>query len=103
VAGRLRDLGAAIPRGPRTSTRANPAGLTDREAEILRLIVRGLRNGEIADQLVLSPKTVENHVSSILGKLGVRSRADATREAIALGIAGDAAGAALEASRGAAR
>jgi DNA-binding CsgD family transcriptional regulator len=75
-----------IPRGARATTRANPAGLTTRESDVLRLIARGLRNSEIADQLVVSPKTVDHHVSSVLTKLGVSSRGAAAREAIRLGV-----------------
>jgi len=66
-----------IPRGSRTSTRRNPFGLTRREAEILRLLSDGLRGRVIAKRLFVSPKTVEHHVSAILTKLGVSSRADA--------------------------
>ena len=71
---RLRELGARdLPRGPRRSTQANPAGLTPREGEILHLLSDGLRNAEIAENLVVSPRTVDHHVSAILRKLGVRS------------------------------
>jgi DNA-binding CsgD family transcriptional regulator/tetratricopeptide (TPR) repeat protein len=81
VTQRLRDIGAAsIPRGTRPSTRVNPAMLTSRELEVLRLLHADLTNNEIADQLYLSPKTVEHHVSSILAKLGVSSRRDAVRK-----------------------
>jgi DNA-binding CsgD family transcriptional regulator len=78
VARMLRELGASnIPRGPRPSTRANPAGLTRRQVEVLGLIAEGLSNAEIADRMFLSPKTVEHHVSAILTKLGARTRAEA--------------------------
>lgn len=82
---RLRELGAhGLPRGPRSSTRANPASLTDREMEVLALIAEGKPNRTIADRLFLSPKTVAHHVSSILGKLDVPTRADAARRAVEL-------------------
>jgi DNA-binding CsgD family transcriptional regulator len=66
-----------IPRGSRNSTRANPHGLTEREAEILGLLSEGLRNAVIAKRLFVSTKTVDHHVSAILTKLGVSSRAQA--------------------------
>ena len=76
VALRLRELGSPVPRGPRPTTRANPRGLTEREWEIAGLLALGLSNAEIADRLVVSPKTVGHHVSAVLGKLGVRRRAE---------------------------
>lgn len=66
-----------IPRGERTSTRRNPHGLTQREAEILSLVSDGLRNAAIAKRLHVSTRTVDHHVSSILAKLGAQSRAEA--------------------------
>jgi DNA-binding CsgD family transcriptional regulator/tetratricopeptide (TPR) repeat protein len=88
VARRLRELGARnLPRGPRPSTREHPANLTAREAEILALVAEGLRNAEIAERLFLSPKTVGHHVSAVLRKLGVRTRAEATAEAVRRGLA----------------
>ena len=87
VARRLRELGARrLPRGPRSATRANPANLTPRELDVLRLLAAGLRNREIASRLYLSARTVDHHVSSILGKLGARTRAQAVREAGRLGM-----------------
>ncbi|MFL6204168.1 MAG: ATP-binding protein [Acidimicrobiales bacterium] len=75
AARKLRDLGARdVPRGPRASTRANPAGLTARELEVAALLADGLTNSEIADRLIVSAKTVDHHVSSVLTKLGVSSR-----------------------------
>ncbi|MGO9831689.1 MAG: helix-turn-helix domain-containing protein [Myxococcaceae bacterium] len=80
VAGRLRALGSRhVPRGRRPSTRAHPAGLTTREAEILTLLSEGLRNAEIGRRLFISAKTVDHHVSAILDKLNVRDRAQAAR------------------------
>lgn len=57
--------------------REGPAGLTAREIEVLRLAARGLSNKEIAARLVISPKTVGNHVEHIYSKIGVTSRAGA--------------------------
>ncbi len=80
VARMLRELGApVVPRGRRASTRAHPAGLTAREAEILGLLAEGLRNADIGRRLFISAKTVDHHVSAILAKLGVRSRTEAAR------------------------
>jgi DNA-binding CsgD family transcriptional regulator/tetratricopeptide (TPR) repeat protein len=64
-------------RGPREATRANPAGLTARELEVLELIAAGLQNREIAERLVLSTRTVDHHVSAVLRKLGARTRGEA--------------------------
>jgi DNA-binding CsgD family transcriptional regulator/tetratricopeptide (TPR) repeat protein len=75
---RLRAAGVKrIPRGPRAASRAGPGGLTPRETEVLELIVRGATNAEIARELVIAPKTVDHHVSAVLGKLGVGSRREA--------------------------
>ncbi len=84
---RLRALGArGVPRGARPRTRGNPARLTARQLEILRLVAGGLRDVEIADRLYLSQKTVGHHVSAVLAKLGVRSRTAAAAAARELGI-----------------
>jgi DNA-binding CsgD family transcriptional regulator len=89
VTRRLRERGVrGLPRGPRATTRENPAGLTARELEVLALVAQALRNAEIAGRLVLSERTVDHHVAAILRKLGVRDRAEATAEAIRLGVAG---------------
>ena len=79
---RLRAHGVQrVPRGPRAATRANPAGLTDRQLDVLALLREGLTNAEIAKRLVLSVKTVDHHVSAVLDKLGVDNRHDAVRVA----------------------
>ena len=83
----LRQLGMPnVPRGPMAGTRENPAGLTERQLEVLRLMAQGLTNGEIATELVLSVRTVDRHVAEILAKLGVTSRRQAAARAEALGI-----------------
>lgn len=75
---RLRNLGATgIRAGPRRSTASSPSGLTRRETEVLDLLRKGMTDQEIAERLVLSPRTVSHHVSAILGKLGVRRRTEA--------------------------
>jgi DNA-binding NarL/FixJ family response regulator len=73
-------------RGPLASTRANPGGLTRREAEVLALVAEGLRNPDIAERLYLTPKTVSHHLTAIFAKLGVTSRMEATRVATKLGV-----------------
>jgi DNA-binding NarL/FixJ family response regulator len=62
------------------------AGLTAREVEVLRLVVRGGTTKEIAGDLGLSPKTVDNHIQSIYGKLGVKTRGGATLFALEHGL-----------------
>jgi DNA-binding CsgD family transcriptional regulator len=86
VAKRMRDLGLSVPRGPRDSTRANPAGLTARQLEVLALLAAGLANAEIADRLVVSPRTAEHHVAAVLAKLGAANRWEAVRRASELGL-----------------
>jgi DNA-binding CsgD family transcriptional regulator len=77
VRGLLRARGWSAPRGPRSSTVSDPSGLTVREAEVLELVSEGLTDSAIAARLVLSRRTVEHHVASILAKLGVASRQEA--------------------------
>jgi len=87
VARRLRQRGVrGVPRGPRPVTRANPAGLTARELQVLALLREGLRNAQIAERLIVSQKTVDHHVSAILRKLNVRTRGEASATALRLGL-----------------
>ena len=81
VAERMRELGMRVPQGPRQATRKNPAGLTARQLEVLTLIAEGLTNAEIAERLVVSPRTAEHHVAAVLTKLGATTRREAARRA----------------------
>ena len=81
-----RGIATSRRRGTGRLTAANPAGLTAREVDVLRLVAEGLRNSEIAQRLVLSPRTIDHHVSNILTKLDVSSRAAAGCAAYALGL-----------------
>jgi ATP/maltotriose-dependent transcriptional regulator MalT len=77
----LRDLGGA------TGARQRSAGeLTARESEVLGLLTRGMSNAQIAQALFITEKTAGHHVSSILGKLGVRNRAEAAAHAARGGV-----------------
>src|SRR5690242_5192880 len=87
VRGRLRALGTTrIPRGPRDETRVNPAGLTARQVDVLRLLGKGYTNAEIASQLVVSVRTVDSHVAAVLAKLGATTRREAAARAAELGV-----------------
>lgn len=84
---RMRDQGTRrIPRGPRATTLRNPHGLTIREIAILDCLAGGLSNALIGTRLHISSKTVDHHVSSILAKLHVKSRAEAAAAALAQGL-----------------
>jgi DNA-binding NarL/FixJ family response regulator len=83
----LRERGIRdLRRGPRATTRENPAGLTAREVDVVALLAEGLRNAEIAARLFVTEKTVAHHVSAILRKLDVKTRGQAGAEAARLGI-----------------
>jgi len=79
------DLALAMPLGWETTppeAQAVLGGLTSREREVVALIARGKSNAEIADELVLSKRTVEKHIGSIFSKLEMTSRAQIVRWAI---------------------
>ncbi|MBK3563028.1 helix-turn-helix transcriptional regulator [Streptomyces sp. MBT62] len=87
VRAELRRLGVShVPRGPHAATRGNPAGLTDRQLQVVRLLVDGLTNPEIADRLVVSVRTVDNHVRAVLEKLDAPTRRQAAARAAELGL-----------------
>ena len=67
---------------PAKSPPIYPDGLTTREAEVLGLVAQGLTNEQVAEQLIISSRTVNTHLTSIYGKIGVSSRSAATRYAI---------------------
>lgn len=69
----------ASPTPASRQTPSYPAGLTAREVDVLRLVAQGLTDAQVAEQLVVSPRTVTTHLTSIYNKLGVNSRAAATR------------------------
>jgi DNA-binding NarL/FixJ family response regulator len=71
----------AIPSSSST-TSEHPGGLTSREIEVLTLVAEGLTNAQVAKELFLSPRTIQRHLSSIYHKIGVSSRAAATRFAL---------------------
>jgi len=81
-----RDGVSQLPQRPRASTRGNPAGLTNRQLDVARLVARGLTNAEIATRLYISPKTADHHVSAVLGKLGLPTRRAVVVQADELGL-----------------
>jgi class 3 adenylate cyclase len=70
-------LEVRVPEARRTHA-AYPAGLSEREVEVLRVLAQGRTNQQIADEFVLSPKTVARHMSNIFNKIGVENRSAAT-------------------------
>lgn len=86
LSGRMRELGMTVPRKPRQTTLANPAGLTSRQLEVLELLSQGLTNADIAERLFVSLRTAEHHVEAILTKLGVSDRRQAARRYVDFGL-----------------
>ncbi|MCW2959413.1 MAG: transcriptional regulator, LuxR family, partial [Solirubrobacterales bacterium] len=84
----LTDAGASLEEhlGARAATRHAHSGLSRRELEVMRLVAGGLTNRQIAEQLVLSTRTVDMHVRSILAKLRCRTRTEAAGRAAQLGL-----------------
>jgi predicted ATPase/class 3 adenylate cyclase/DNA-binding CsgD family transcriptional regulator len=78
----LRQIDAARRDPDQRARPTRPGGLSRREVEVLRLLADGRTSGEIATQLFISPRTAEHHVQNIYTKIGVTSRATATRWAI---------------------
>jgi DNA-binding NarL/FixJ family response regulator len=72
----------SVPQSPVPTPPSYPTGLTAREVEVLRLLARGWTDAQIAEQLVISPRTVNRHTTSLYSKLHVFSRAAATRYAL---------------------
>ncbi len=81
------NLRTTPPSAPSPPSRV-PAGLSEREVEVLQLVAQGLTNPQVAERLYLSRRTVDAHLQRIFAKLGVASRSAATRFAIKDGLAG---------------
>jgi non-specific serine/threonine protein kinase len=77
---------AAHPAPDPPGASRNPAGLSERELEVLRLVAEGLTNAQVAERLYLSPRTVDAHLRRIYDKLGASSRAEAVRFAVEQGL-----------------
>jgi DNA-binding NarL/FixJ family response regulator len=77
-----------VANGIPLEARGDPAGLSNREREVLGLVATGATNNQIASHLFLSPHTVKDHISSIFRKLGVRNRAEALQRGQRLGLTG---------------
>lgn len=75
-----------LPRRRRPERRPGPAGLTQRQLDVLDLIGEGATNAEIAGRLDLSVRTVDHHVAAILTRLGARNRREAVRAARAVTV-----------------
>jgi len=71
---------------PKINAAPYPGGLSAREIDVLRLVAQGMTDAQIAKELVLSPRTINSHLNSIYHKLGIKSRASATRFAVEQGL-----------------
>lgn len=82
----MREKGiTGIPRGPQRATREHPAPLTARQLEVLALVAAGMTSPEIAERLFISRRTVDNHIATVVARLGVSSRTQAADLAVAEG------------------
>lgn len=77
-------------RGAQRNASIRPAGLSEREIEVLGLVIRGLSNRQMAEVLFLSPKTVDHHIQHIYDKIGASTRVGATLFALQHGLAQNA-------------
>lgn len=82
----VRPLISVVPPPPPNPEDLHPWGLSARELEVLELVAAGMSNQEIAENLILSPRTVHHHVSHILNKMNVDRRVDAVRLSIEAGV-----------------
>jgi DNA-binding NarL/FixJ family response regulator len=85
VLGEFRRMATAVPAG---SDEGMTPRLTERETEILRLVAKGLGSRQIAERLVISHRTVQNHVQNVLNKLQLHNRVELTRYVIEQGLDG---------------
>ena len=84
VLGEFRRMSGPVPEGPATPE------LTERETEVLKMVAKGMSYKQIAERLVISHRTVQNHVQNTLRKLQMHNRVELTRYAIEQGLDGDA-------------
>jgi DNA-binding NarL/FixJ family response regulator len=75
-----------LERGRLQDSGSTPPGLTDRETEVVKLVAEGLSNRQIAEELVISEKTVQRHRANVMEKLGMHDRVELTRYAIRSGL-----------------